>query len=120
MASAMAEMWQTHLGITVEVQAIRSFKEYNDRLKTNPSDLFWLGWVADYNDPANFIGEFFNPNGDYHGEFNYGKFSNSEFNGLIDRAARSNDPAERQSLYIQAERLLTEIEAAVIPIFHFR
>jgi len=117
MANAMADMWQTHLGITVEVQAIGSFSEYNDRLKTNPPDLFWIGWAADYNDPDNFIGEIFNPSGDYHGEINYGHFSNSEFNKLVDRAAKSNDPTERQELYIQAERLLCETEAAIIPLF---
>jgi ABC-type oligopeptide transport system substrate-binding subunit len=29
-----------------------------------------------------------------------------------------NDPAERQLLYIQAEQILTEQEAGVIPLFH--
>lgn len=118
MASAMADMWQTHLGINVEVQAIQSFSDYNDRLNNNPPDLFWLGWGADYNDPANFIGEIFNSDGEYNGEVNYGKFSNPEFDELIEQAAGTQDPATRQELYIQAERLLCEIEAAIIPIYH--
>jgi len=118
MANAMAEMWQTHLGVKVEVQAIQDFDQYNDRLRTNPPDLFWIGWIADYNDPANFIGEIFNPNGDYNGEINHGGFANPEFADLVDRAAKASDPAERQELYIRAERLLCETEAAVIPIFH--
>jgi len=117
MASAMADMWQTNLGIEVEVQAIQSFSEYNNRLKSNPPDLFWIGWVADYNDPANFIGEIFNPNGDYHGEINFGHFTNLEFNRLVDSAVSKN-PAERQELYIQAERILCEEEAVIIPIYH--
>jgi ABC-type oligopeptide transport system substrate-binding subunit len=117
MATAMTEMWQTHLGIKVEIQAIGSFNEYGERLTTNPPDLFWNGWVADFNDPANFIGEIFNPNGDYQGKYNYGHFSNSEFNALIDRAKYSNDPALRQELYIQAERLLCETEVALIPLY---
>jgi ABC-type oligopeptide transport system substrate-binding subunit len=49
---------------------------------------------------------------------NYGKFSNSEFDQLVDSAAKSKNPAERQELYIRAERLLCETEAAVIPIYH--
>jgi oligopeptide transport system substrate-binding protein len=117
MANAMAQMWQTHLGIKVEIQAIPSFNDYLNRLKTNPPDLFWVGWAADYNDPANFIGELFNSNGDYHGEYNYGHFSNSEFDDLISHAANSNDPIIRQELYIQAERLLCETEAAIIPLY---
>jgi len=113
-ASAMADMWQTYLGVKVEVQAIQSFSEYNNSLKTNPPDLFWMGWAADYNDPDNFLRELFHSGSEY----NYGKFSSSEFDKLVDRAAKSNDPAERQELYIQAERLLCETEAALIPIFH--
>jgi ABC-type transport system substrate-binding protein len=33
-ANAMADMWKTHLGITVEIQAIQSFSEYNNRVKS--------------------------------------------------------------------------------------
>lgn len=114
MASAMAEMWKTHLGIAVDVQAIQSLSEYNNRLESNTPDLYWFGWAADYNDPDNFLSELFHSGSEY----NYGKFSNTEFDKLVDSAARSNDPAERQDLYIQAERLLCETEAALIPIFY--
>jgi len=114
MASAMADMWKTHLGITVEVQAVQSFSEYNNRLQTNTPDLYWLGWVADFNDPDNFLREIFESGSEY----NYGNFSNSEFDLLVNRAKNSHDPAERQELYIQAERLLCETETALIPLFH--
>jgi oligopeptide transport system substrate-binding protein len=114
MASAMADMWKTHLGITVEVQAMQSFSEYSNRLKTNTPDLYWLGWVADFNDPDNFLRELFESGSEY----NYGNFSNSEFDLLVNRAKNSYDPAERQELYIQAERLLCETETALIPLFH--
>jgi len=118
MANAMAEMWETHLGVKVEVQAVQSSAQLRNRFDTAPPDLFWLAWAADYNDPANFVGEIFNPTGDYGGVFNLGGFANPEFADLVDRAAKASDPAERQELYIRAERLLCETEAAVIPIFH--
>jgi ABC-type oligopeptide transport system substrate-binding subunit len=117
MATAMSNMWKDVLGISIEVQAVGSFTYYGEQLANNPPDIFWIGWIADYNDPANFVGELFYPNGDYHGEYNYGQFSNSEFTVLISRALVSHDPAERQVLYIQAERILCELEAAVIPIY---
>lgn len=113
-ANAMADMWKTHLGITVEVQAIQTLSEYLNQLKSNTPDLFWRGWVADYNDPDNFLRELFHSSSEY----NYGKFSNIEFDKLVDSAAKSNDPAERQELYIQAERVLCETEVALIPLFH--
>ena len=116
MASAMTEMWKTNLGVSVQVEVIQKFNYYGNRLRTNPPEIFWFGWVADYNDPDNFLREIFHSSS----QFNYGYFSNSEFDKLVDRAAKSKDPAERQELYIQAERILCETEAALIPLYHTR
>ena len=118
MANAIAKMWQDNLGIKVEVQVITSFKDYTNLLVTNPPDLFWMGWMADYNDPANFFDDIFGTGGVYHGDNNIGHFSNPELTDFMDHAAKSQDPAERQALYIEAERLVCETEAAVIPLFH--
>jgi ABC-type oligopeptide transport system substrate-binding subunit len=115
MANAMAEMWKTYLGVSVNVQAIAP-PTFGNRLKSNPPEMFWLGWVADVNDPDNFLRGIFHSRSEY----NYGKFTNSEFDQMVESAAESRDPAERQKLYIQAERLLSEQEAALIPLYHTR
>lgn len=112
MATAMADMWQTHLGVTVIVKTMQP-PGFGDLLRSNPPELFWNGWVVDQNDPDYYISIFRSD-----AEENYGGFSNLDFDSLIDRAASSHDPAERQELYIQAERLLCEEEAAVIPLYH--
>ena len=114
MATAMADMWKTHLGIDIQIQVVPSFGAYYSRLETNPPALFWFGWAADYNDPDNFLRELFHSGAQY----NEGGFLSSEFDRLVDRARAASDPAERQDLYIQAERILSETEAALIPIFH--
>jgi len=114
MASAMAKMWQDNLAVAVQVEVVKGFNNYGNRLKTNPPEMFWFGWAADYNDPDNFLREIFHSGSQY----NYGYFMNSEFDKLVDRAAKSKDPTERQILYIQAERLLCETEAALIPLYH--
>jgi len=114
MANAMVEMWHEHLGVTVEVKVIKTFADYGNRLKTNPPEIFWQGWAADVNDPDNFMREIFHSDSQY----NYGHFSNTEFDQLVDEAAKDRDPAKRQELYILAERLLCETEAALIPLFH--
>ncbi len=109
----MVKMWEQHLGIKVTVEVI-NWGPYLDRIASDPSEMFRLSWAADYNDPDNFLGEIF----DSGSEYNYGNFSNSEFDLLVNRAKNSYDPAERQDLYIQAERILCETETAVIPLFH--
>lgn len=109
----MVRMWEEHLGIRVKVEVV-NWGAYLERIASDPPEMFRLSWAADYNDPDNFLREIFNTGSEY----NYGKFSNSEFDLLVYRAQNSSDPAERQELYIQAERILCETEAALIPIFH--
>ncbi len=115
MAKAMAKMWQETLGVKVEVQAIGGFREYGNRLKTDPPEMFWMGWVADVNDPDNFMQVFHSSS-----ENNRGKFSSAEYDRLLASAARLGDPVQRQLIYLQAEQLLCETEAALIPLYHVR
>lgn len=110
----MVKMWQQYLGVKVTIEVVQWGTAYSDRIKNNPPEMIRMGWAADYNDPDNFLREIFKTGSQY----NNGKFSNSEFDSLVDRASKSNDPAERQELYIQAERILCETEAALIPIYH--
>ena len=113
MANAMADMWQTYLGVTVQVQAL-NWNDFTSRIKTNPPDLYWIRWGADYNDPDNFLRELYHSSS----QSNFGKFSNSEFDQLVDLATKSDDPSERQELYIRAERMLCENEAAALPLYY--
>jgi len=114
MAQTIVGMWETHLGVKVEIEVVGNMGEYINRLQTNPPDMYQLGWGADYNDPDNFLKTLFHSDGEY----NFGHFNNQEFDRLVDEAARLNDPAERQLLYIQAEQILSEQEAGVIPLYH--
>ena len=113
-ANAMAAMWQEHLGVAITVEIENNWDNYRARLADNPPGIFRMGWGADYNDPDNFLREVLHSDS----ELNYGRFSNEAFNDLVELAAESNDPFERMNLYLQAERILVEEEAAVIPLYH--
>jgi len=113
MASAMADMWHTHLGVNVEVQAIKP-PVFGERMRTNPPEIFWVGWVSDVGNDPDFIRLIFHSDTQY----NYGHFSNQDFDKLVDQAAKSHDPAARQIMYIEAERLLCEAEAVIVPLYH--
>jgi ABC-type transport system substrate-binding protein len=113
MASTMADMWLTHLGVTVEVKALEP-STFKDRITTNPPALFWIGWLPDPGNDPDFIRLTYHSDA----EFNYGHFSNPEFDALVDRAATTHDPATRQALYIEAERVLCETEAGIIPLYY--
>ena len=109
-------MWEEYLGITVELNMIGEVgggKLVNEVKNTQP-DIFILGWGADYVDPDNFLRELFNTSA----QWNLLDYSNKQFDSLVTQANRSDDPMERLLLYIEAEKFLTEEEAAVIPLFH--
>ncbi len=114
MANTAAEMWKEHLGVTVNVEYTHSWNQYLDRLNNDPTEMVKVLWAADYNDPDNFLRELFATEA----ESNRGHYSNPEFDDLVNQAAVITDPAERQLLYMEAEKILCEIDAAVIPIYH--
>ena len=109
---AMVDMWEQNLGVQVSIETLDRGTFFG-RIASDPSEIFRLIILSDVRDPNDFL-PIFNDGAEY----NYGGFSNSEFDKLIDRASKITDPAQRQELYIQAERILCETEAAILPIFH--
>ncbi len=115
-AEAIADSWRKTLGVEVIVSATAEKNE--DRFSNNPPDFYRLSWAADYNDPDNFLRDLLLNSETYMGEYNYGKFNNADFANLVEQARNEKDPATRQTLYIQAEQILTEQEAAIIPLYY--
>lgn len=113
MAKIIVGMWETNLGIKVEIEVV-NIGDYQNRFNSNPPDIYQLGWVADYKDPDNFLNALFHTNN----TVNFGQFSNQEYDRLVDKAAQLTDPEKRLLLYIQAEQLLTEQEVGLIPLYH--
>jgi ABC-type transport system substrate-binding protein len=112
MAKAMADMWRTYLGVTVNVEAYQPDKFWG-LLSSNPPELFWVGWLPATDNDPNVINLYYSNH-----ELNYGHYSNLDFDSLVNRAAAIHDPATRQGLYIEAERILCESEPAIIPLYH--
>jgi len=113
-ANAMAAMWQEYLGVTINVEIENNWDNYGARLADDPPEIFRMGWAADYNDPDNFLRVVMHSGS----EWNYGHFENETFDQLVEQAAESSDPLERLNFYLQAERILVEEEAGLIPLYH--
>jgi oligopeptide transport system substrate-binding protein len=106
---AATKMWLDNLKVSVKIQPGGYLTGSNA-----PYVRFWC-WTAQFNDPDNFLSRI------YHSPSakNFGGFSNADFDRLIEQARATTDPATRQALYIQAERILLDDEAATIPIFYY-
>ena len=72
------------------------------------------GWIGDYNDAQNFL---FMVESDNTG-FNYAKYDNPEYDGLMDKAATIIDLEERAGVLRQAEELFMR-DLPFIPIYHY-
>lgn len=110
-AVAVAAMWK-QLGIDVSLYNTE-VKVHYDELQRNILDIGRAGWLADYNDPHNFLNllETGIPN-------NYGRFNNAEFDALMDQSNGIVDLSKRAELMRQAEQIALD-QTAAIPIYYY-
>lgn len=75
--------------------------------------LLHLGWVADYPDPHTFMNVFTSAS-----ESNFTGWHNARYDQLVREAVAAESEAKRTQLYEEAQRILVEEEAVIIPLFH--
>jgi len=128
-AAAIQQMWLDNLGVNVKVEN----QEWSVYLNTIESDapladaphIFRLGWCADYADENNWLYEVFNAEAGANSfrrgcvDDNCQEVVPQEFDDLTAQARSEPDPDVRKELYTEAERLLSEVEAAYIPIYWY-
>jgi oligopeptide transport system substrate-binding protein len=110
-AEAVQSMWQKHLGVVVKIEN-QEWKVFLNKLQSDPFPVFRSGWGADYPDPDNFMKLFTSNSGN-----NNGRWKNPEYDQLLDQAASEIDPAKRVVLYNEAQKLLTETDTAIVPLY---
>lgn len=77
--------------------------------------MFYMGWIADYPHPQNFLDVLFHSGADN----NYGEYSNPEIDALLEMAGVEPDSNLSLALYQQAEQKLVE-DAACLPLWFGR
>ncbi|NIS80067.1 MAG: hypothetical protein GTO14_07630 [Anaerolineales bacterium] len=84
-----------------------------ERLQDKPPNMYYLGWGANYPDPDSFL------RGWYAQQGRQSRWRNESYEGLVERARRVTDQAERMKLYAQADRIIME-EVPIFPLAHSR
>lgn len=112
-AQVIARNWQEHLGVPV-LLAQKEIKVFKDDLKNANYMTSRAGWYGDYGDPTTFLD--LSRTGDGN---NDRKYSNAEFDGLLDAAKLERDPARRMALLTEAERIIMERDLPMVPIYHY-
>jgi len=112
-AQAVQAMWKRYLGVDVKL-ANQEFSTYIDTVLTDAPQVFRMTWGSDYPDANGWLNDVFNSQSGN----NLGHFADEHFDELVTKAATDPDPEERLTLYSEAERILVEDDAALIPVFH--
>jgi oligopeptide transport system substrate-binding protein len=110
-AEAIQSMWQKHLGVVVQIEN-QEWKVFLKKLQNDPFPVFRSGWGADYPDPDNFMKLFTSNSGN-----NHGRWKNPRYDQLLELAARELDPKKRTQLYDEAQKILSETDAAIVPLY---
>lgn len=111
-AVAAQAMWKA-IGVQAEL-VNREVKVHYDELKQHNFDVARAAWVADYNDPQNFLYLLETRTGPN----NYSEYSNAKFDELMMEQAASRDQAQRMQFMHEAEKIAID-DDAWIPIYYY-
>ena len=111
-AVAIAAMWKK-LGVDVDL-VNTELKVHYANLRQGDFEVGRAGWIADYNDAQNYL--FLSQTSTK--QQNYSKFSNPEYDKLMDQASVTSDVPKRAQLMQQAETILLK-ELPVIPLYFY-
>ncbi len=112
-AIAVASMWKKALGVQAELFNQEVTPHYN-KLEQNDFEVARAAWIADYNDPQNFLYLLETRTG----RQNYGRWSNADFDKLMEQAATTTDMDKRADYLRQAEAIAMA-EQPDIPIYYY-
>ena len=98
-------------GIKVEMVATTKQDRIYNKQKNGDFDLATTRWGPDYGDPTTYLTMGISTNGN-----NYGKYTNSELDALMDKVANESDVNTRWQEMIDAEKIMMD-DLCYIPVF---
>jgi oligopeptide transport system substrate-binding protein len=113
LAVEMQQMWRDNLGIQVTMRQLE-WKVYLSAQAHLDYQVMRSSWIGDYNDPNTFLNMFTSGDGN-----NHTGWKNSRYDDLIHQANEEPDAQRRAKIFQQAEKMLVDDEAPIIPLFYY-
>lgn len=107
-AEYLQSAWK-ELGINTDIKIVE-WSTFTPTRRNGDFEIARNGWVYDYDDPSNMINLLETNNGN-----NDGKYSNPEFDALVEKARTTADKEEHYKLLHEAENMLLE-DTAMAPV----
>ena len=103
-----AQQFYKALGVQLTLNNVE-WKVHTDRMQSQDFEMARYAWCADYNEASTFL-DYFRTTG-----MNYGKYSNPEFDKLMDASKTAADPNVE---YTAAEKILAA-DMPLVPIYQY-
>jgi oligopeptide transport system substrate-binding protein len=112
-ARYVRDSWYDTLGVSVTLQAL-PWGDYLTELSNGRLQVWRLSWCNDFPEARNFLGDSV-----FHNKTQLGNWSNPQYDQLLYDSAREHDENARRELYKQAEEILVENDAVLLPLYHY-
>ena len=112
-AIELQQMWRDELGIQMDLRQLE-WNVYLSAMDHLDYQLTRSSWIGDYNDPQTFLGMFTSNDGN-----NRTGWKNPQYDSLISESGEERDLEKRAKIFQQAEKLLVQDEAPIIPLFFY-
>jgi oligopeptide transport system substrate-binding protein len=109
----LQQLWRNELGVEMELRQLERKIFYSAQSRLD-YDVAASSWIGDYNDANTFLDLFLGDSGN-----NRTGWKNERYDQLIGQANRLTDLNRRADLLRQAEELLINQEAPIIPIYFY-
>ncbi len=108
-AIAAQQFWKQTLGAEIALTNTE-WKVHLDNMRNGDYDLARYAWCGDYNEASTYLDLMHSES-----SFNAGKFSNAEYDRLIEESKLLDDPSDN---YTAAEQILAE-EMPILPVYQY-
>ncbi|MBF0568675.1 MAG: ABC transporter substrate-binding protein [Nitrospirae bacterium] len=98
-------------GIEAEIRTLE-WSAYKSAINNGDTDMFWLGWIADYPDAENFMYPLYHSS-NFGAGGNRTRYTNAEVDKLIETGRKTANDTEREQLYKTAEEQILRDAPAV-------
>lgn len=94
------------LDVQLEIRAT-DWNRFQEKIRAGNTQMFFLGWNADYPDPENFMFLLYGPNGSQDGE-NKARYASPAFDRLFDEMKNMENGPRRQAIIDQMVKIARE------------
>jgi len=112
LAQALQRDLEKNLNIQVQLQALER-KTYYDRLASSDYEIAMSSWIADFDDPIDFLNVFKYKDS----STNNTGWENKEYISLLEKSEKILDADAREQILLEAENILLD-DAPIVPICH--